>query len=123
MRLYTITFAVPAGEEEFNFWREAAVLDSDDEAKGYSLAKFEMEIEGAESGVQDAYVLVQAREYVEGETLEVSNDPEAEMDAFGPMVGEWTVVDEGDNWGFQWTWSDEDDGFDLSEEEPAPAIQ
>ena len=123
MRLYTITFAVPAGEEEFNFWREAAVLDSDDEAKGYSLAKFEMEIEGAESGVQDAYVLVQAREYVEGETLEVSNDPEAEMDAFGPMVGEWTVVDEGENWGFQWTWSDEDEGFDLSEEEPAPAIQ
>lgn len=123
MKLYTITFAVPAGEEEFNFWREAAVLDSDDEAKGYSLAKFEMEVEGAESGVQDAYVLVQAREYEEGETLEVSNDPEAEMDAFGPLIGEWTVVDEGDNWGFQWAWGDEDDGFDDAEETPATGLQ
>ena len=108
MKLYTITFAVPAGEEEFNFWRDAAVLDSDDEAKGYSLAKFEAEVEGAESGVQDAYVLVQVRDYVEGETLDVSNDPDADMEGFGPLVGEWTVVDEGENWGFQWTWGDED---------------
>jgi hypothetical protein len=116
MKLFTITFAVPAGDEEFSFWREAAVLDSDEEAKGYSLAKFEIEVDGAETGVQDAYVLVQAREYEEGETLEVSNDPEAEMDAFGPLVGEWTVIDEGESWSFQWEW-----GGDMEEGEEEPA--
>ena len=118
MKLFTITFAVPSGDQEFSFWREAAVLDSDEEAKGYALAKFEMEVDGAESGVEDAYVLVQARDYVEGETLEVSNDPEAEMDSFGPLVGEWTVVDEGESWGFQWTWGEEmeDEPEDDAEE-------
>ena len=116
MKLFTITFAVPSGDQEFSFWREAAVLDSDEEAKGYSLAKFEMEVDGAESGVEDAYVLVQARDYVEGETLEVSNDPEADMDDFGPRVGEWTVVDEGESWGFQWTWGEEmEDGEEEAE--------
>lgn len=128
MNLYTFTFAVPAGEEEFSFWREAAVLDSDEEAKGYSLAKFEAEVEGADAGgVKDAYCLVQTREYVEGETLEVSNDPEAEMDAFGPLVGEWTVSDDGDSWNFQWSWGDEDELLDDEEggEEPEapPQVQ
>ena len=118
MKLFTITFAVPSGDQEFSFWREAAVLDSDEEAKGYSLAKFEMEVDGAETGVEDAYVLVQARDYVEGETLEVSNDPEADMDDFGPLVGEWTVVDEGQSWGFQWTWGEEME--DEPEEEAEP---
>lgn len=120
MRLFTITFAVPAGDQEFSFWREAAVLDNDDEAKGYALAKFEMEIEGAESGVQDAYCMVQARDYVDGETLEASNDPEADMDAFGPLIGEWNVVDEGESWGFEWTWGEEMEDAPEDLEDAAP---